>query len=89
METCFPDPLSSLWLCIGVFAFEEAVSSSGLYGLTSISGAFCLWVGYAGICCAPCSSGVGHLVQGHVVAPGLIGYDASLAEDAVERSINN
>ena len=46
-------------------------------------------MGYAGIYCDPWSSGVGHLVQGHVAAPGLIKYDVSLAQDAVEYSINN
>lgn len=32
---------------------------------------------------------MGHLVQGHVAAPGLIGDDVSLAQDAVEHRINS
>lgn len=43
----------------------------------------------AGACCDHSSSGVGHDVQGHVVAAGLCGLDVSLAQAARVHDINS
>lgn len=54
--SCFPDSSWSLEPCIGVCTFEEAVTSSRLYGLTSIRKDLHLWLEHAGARCDPRSS---------------------------------
>ena len=68
--SCFSDSSSILQPCVSVFTFEEAISSSRLYGLSLVRKDHHLvggGGGYAGVHCGSRSSG--H-VWGHVTSLG-------------------